>query len=256
MTRRVDFHLARNPFSRWKYNHASRVLAISDKVKEVLEQDGVPHGKISVVKSGIDFSRFQWIEAIPKEMLGVPSDSLLIGQVASMADHKDQATFIKAVALVRPSFRHMRAMIVGDGELKSKLMGLAKALKVDDVIHFMGFRDDALRLLKSFDIFCLSSKEEGLGTSVLDAMALMVPVVATRAGGIPEMVKDGVTGYLAKPQDPQNLAEALNRAIIAGSNNKLICSRAFEMAKRYDISNTVSQTEMVYKLVLNAVPAS
>ena len=100
-------------------------------------------------------------------------------------------------------------MIVGQGALEAKLRAQAQALGVADRILFAGFRADVDRLIPAFDVFCLSSHMEGLGTSLLDAMCYARPVVATTAGGIPEAVEDGVTGRVVPPRDADALAEAL-----------------------------------------------
>ncbi len=140
----------------------------------------------------------------------------------------------------------MRAVIVGEGGLRENLEFLSRELGIETIVKFLGFREDSLRLLSAFHIFCLSSREEGLGTSVLDAMALRIPVVATNAGGIPEMVQDGVTGYLAPVQDPAQLAKALERAILDLGKNQNILDRAFKRAHDFDIANTVLRTEAAY----------
>ncbi len=250
VTRRVDFHLNGNPFTQWKYARARRVVAISDGVKTILRGDGVPESKITVVKSGIDFSRYDGLRPASAEEMGVPRDALIVGQVAAFADHKDQPTFLRAMAALRKKFPQLRAVLVGEGSLRTNLEALAGSLGIADIVCFLGFKEDALRYLKAFHVFCLSSKEEGLGTSLLDAMALGVPVVATAAGGIPELVDNGETGYLAAVQDPNDLARALEEAIRAGEKNRVICENAYRKAKEFDISRTVSRMEEVYRSVL------
>ena len=100
-------------------------------------------------------------------------------------------------------------MIVGEGALRPGLEALVRAGGLSDHVLFAGFRDDVDRLLPAFDVFCLSSHLEGLGTSLLDAMAFGRAVVATAAGGIPEAVEDGVTGRVVPVRDPARLAQAL-----------------------------------------------
>jgi len=246
LSRRVDFHLSRNPFSKWKYNRSKKIVAISEGVRAVLLSDGIPDEKIVVIPSGIDFSRYDHVQPVSKSEVRIPAGSFVIGQVAALEDHKDQDTLLKAFALLWSKYPHTHLVIVGEGSLGKKLKRLVADLRLSEVVHFMGFQAEPLRYLKTFDLFCLSSKEEGLGTSILDAMALKVPVVATKAGGIPEMVEEGKTGYLAQPQNPASLAEALARGIKEKERSVSICSEAYRKARQFDIKFTIDKTEQVY----------
>jgi glycosyltransferase involved in cell wall biosynthesis len=102
---------------------------------------------------------------------------------------------------------------VGDGKLRAALEAQAVSLGVAERVRFTGFRDDVLAVMQQFEVFVFSSYLEGLGTAILDAMALRKPVVATRAGGIPEVVQDGVTGRVVPPRDPQALAQAVSQLL-------------------------------------------
>jgi glycosyltransferase involved in cell wall biosynthesis len=141
--------------------------------------------------------------------LGVPAGAPVVGNVAALTDHKDHATLLRAARIVLDRAPQARFVIVGDGELRPRLRELHRQLALGEGCVFAGFRDDVDRLLPAFSVFCLSSHMEGLGTSLLDAMAFARPVVATRAGGIPDAVEDGVTGRLVPPRDPAALAGAL-----------------------------------------------
>ena len=132
-----------------------------------------------------------------------------MGTVAALTDHKDLGTLLTAAAAVVARRPDVRFVIVGDGEERAALEAQAAVLQLGDRAIFAGFRQDLDRLLPAFDVFCLSSKMEGLGTSLLDAMCFGRPVVATAAGGIPEAVEDGVTGRVVPVQDPAALAAAL-----------------------------------------------
>jgi len=256
VTRRVDFHLRPHFFSRWKYGRARKIIAISERVREVLLRDGILKEKLALVPSGIDPARFSNLSRASRADLQVGDEAIVIGQVAALAPHKDQVTFLKAVALIREKFRRVRAVIVGEGEERHRLEKLATELNITDIVRFLGFKEDPLRYLMAFDIFCLSSKEEGLGTSVLDAMALRIPVVATETGGIPELIEDGMTGYLTPPGNPEQLAAALTRAILnlGKEVTREICLRAFEKSRDWTISRTVNLTEEVYREVVAPIP--
>ncbi|HUL77254.1 MAG TPA: glycosyltransferase, partial [Vicinamibacteria bacterium] len=206
--RRVDFPL-RGPFSRAKYAACDRVIVVSRAIGSVVERSGVSRGRLRLVYEGVP-------DRTPAEggreallALGVPLGVPVVGNVAALTGHKDHATLIEAVARLRPRFPEARLVIVGEGELRPALEAQVRDRGLGDRIVFAGFRRDLDRLLPAFSAFCLSSRMEGLGTSLLDAMAFGLPVVATAAGGIPEAVEDGVTGRVAPPGDPGALADAL-----------------------------------------------
>ncbi|MEO8361685.1 MAG: glycosyltransferase family 4 protein [Vicinamibacteria bacterium] len=206
-SRRVDFPL--KAMSRFKYGRMDKVLAVSNAVCDVLIHGGLPAEKVLLVHEGVNDR-----PPVPGgrkllAALGVPEGAPVVGNVAQLVDHKDHATLIRAAAQVLKVLPDCRFVICGDGPLKASLMGLAGSLGIGEQILFAGFRPDLDALIPAFDIFCLSSHLEGLGTSVLDAMCFSRPVVATRAGGIPDAVLDGQTGRLVAPRDHQALADAL-----------------------------------------------
>jgi glycosyltransferase involved in cell wall biosynthesis len=207
-TRRVDFALKGWP-SRWKYRGARRVVAVSRAVAEVLARSGLAPAALRVVYEGVPDRPAQPGGREALAALGLPADALVVGTVAALTDHKDHATLIRAAGQVVASIPAARFVIVGEGELEGRLRTQAQELGLGDRIVFAGFRDDVDRLLPAFDVFCLSSHQEGLGTSILDAMCFGVPVVATSAGGIPEAVSDGLTGRIVPPRHPDALAAAL-----------------------------------------------
>jgi glycosyltransferase involved in cell wall biosynthesis len=207
-TRRVDFPL-RGALSRWKYRACGRVIAVSRAIAGVLAQGGLGEDRIRVVYEGVpdrppaDGGR----EAL--RGIGVPEGSPVIGNVAALTEHKDHSSLLRAAARVLEREPRARFVILGEGELRQRLKREAAGLGLGDRCVFAGFRNDLDRLLPAFTLFCLSSRLEGLGTSLLDAMCFGVAVVGTTAGGIPEAVEDGVTGRLVAPGDPAALAAAI-----------------------------------------------
>jgi glycosyltransferase involved in cell wall biosynthesis len=207
-TRRVDFPL-RGPFSRMKYASCERVIAVSRNVASIVERGGVPRERIRLVHDGVpDRSPAAGGRQV-LAALGIPAGAPVIGNVAAFAGHKDHATLLEAMALLGPRVPQARLVLAGEGELRPRLEALVRERGLAARVVFAGFRQDLDALVPAFDIFCLSSHLEGLGTSLLDAMAFGLPVVATAAGGIPDAVEDGVTGRLVPPGDAAGLAEAL-----------------------------------------------
>jgi L-malate glycosyltransferase len=206
--RRVDFPL-RGPFSRAKYASCDRVIVVSRAISTVVENGGVRPERLRLVYEGVPDRAPVPGGREALEALGVPPGALVVGNVAALTGHKDHATLVEAMALLRPRFPEARLVIAGEGELRPALENLVRERGASDRVVFAGFRDDLDRLLPAFSVFCLSSRLEGLGTSLLDAMAFGLPVVATAAGGIPEAVEDGATGRIVPPRDPAALAQAL-----------------------------------------------
>ena len=127
--------------------------------------------------------------------------------------HKGQRHLIEAAALVVRKVPDARFVIAGEGELRPALERQIKEHRLEKHVLLAGFRPDVLSLHKAFDIFVMSSITEGLGTSLLDAMAAAKPIVATATGGIPEVVVDGVTGILVPPRDDAAMADAIVRLL-------------------------------------------
>jgi glycosyltransferase involved in cell wall biosynthesis len=206
--RRVDFPL-RGAFSRTKYRACDRVIVVSRAIGSVVERAGVAAERLRLVYEGVPdrAPAAGGREALAD--LGIPPGVPVVGNVAALTGHKDHATLVEAIALLRARIPEARLLVAGEGELRPALEARVRDRGLGDRVVFAGFRRDLDRLLPAFSVFCLSSRLEGLGTSLLDAMAFGLPVVATAAGGIPEAVEDGVTGRVTPPGDPAALAEAL-----------------------------------------------
>ena len=207
-TRRVDFAL-QGTFSRAKYKRCQRVIAVSRRIADVLRAGGIAPERLRVVYEGVRDRAAQPGGRETLHALGVPRGSLVVGNVAALTDHKDHSTLLAAAAELLKQRADVSFVILGEGELRAALEAHAAHLGLGARCLFLGFRDDLDALIPAFDVFCLSSHMEGLGTSLLDAMCFARPVVATSAGGIPEAVADGISGTLVPPRDPQALARAL-----------------------------------------------
>jgi glycosyltransferase involved in cell wall biosynthesis len=216
VSRRVDFSIHKRrvlDFSRQKYTWGvDRILCVSEMIRRVLLGDGLPESLLEVVHSGVDLGRFEGVpdrSADYRREFHIPSGVPVIGNVAHCADHKGQRYLVAAAPAVLERHPEARILIVGDGELLPALREQARELGVAERVLFPGFRTDVPALLAWFDVFCFPSHLEGLGTSVLDALAVRLPVVATTAGGIPEMIESGTHGLLVPPRDGPALADAL-----------------------------------------------
>ncbi len=212
--RRVDFRMRGNALSRWKYRQVDCFICASDAIRKLVVADGVPDARAVTVHEGIDLGR---VDAAPPaklhEDLWLPHQAPVVGNVAALVPHKGQKYLIEAAILVIRQVPDARFVIAGEGELRPALERQIKEHRLEKHVLLAGFRPDVLSLHKAFDLFVMSSVTEGLGTSVLDAMACGKPVVATTAGGIPEVVVDRETGLLVPPRDHEAMAAAIVRLL-------------------------------------------
>ena len=171
----------------------------------------MPAERTVTVHEGIDVDRVA-APPVNDEVL-LPHDAPVVGNVAALVPHKGQRHLIEAAHLVVQEVPDARFVILGEGELREPLEHLVKTHHLEKHVLLPGFRTDVFGCIKGFDLFAMSSVTEGLGTSLLDAMACARPIVATHAGGIPEIVEDGVNGLLVPPRDHAAMAAAIVRLL-------------------------------------------
>lgn len=213
-SRRVDFHLKRHAFSRWKYGHVDVFIAASRMIAGILEHDGIAADRIEVVHDGVNIDSIDRQPAIDAHgAFWLPSGAPLVGNVAALAPHKGQRHLIDAMRLVVREMPDARLLVIGDGELRDTLQQQVAELGLERHVTLTGFRNDALGLMRSLDLCVMSSVTEGLGSAVLEAMACERAMVGTRAGGIPEVIEDDVTGLLVPPRDHEAMAAAVVRLL-------------------------------------------
>jgi len=213
-SRRVDFHLQKHSFSRWKYRQVTLFLAASGAIRDILVEDGIRAAQVVVVHDGIDVGKIQRLPAqsIHTEFW-LPHGAPVLANVGALVAHKGQKYLLQAMPQVLHDVPEAQLVIFGEGELRPALERQIKELHLEKHVRLAGFRPDVLQLVKAADLFVMSSITEGLGSTVLDAMAMKLAVVATRAGGIPEAVVDGETGVLVGPAHAGELAAATVRLL-------------------------------------------
>ena len=256
VTRRVDFSIFRHSFlklSGIKYRFmADYYIAISHKIKEVLVRDGIPDKRIFVVYSGIDPHRFR--QATGDHLLSefdIKANQKVVINVAHLAGHKGQIYLVRAIPHVLAKLPGTRFFIVGEGELMDALEKTASELGLKKELIFTGFREDVADFYKIADLFVMSSVQEGLGTAVLDALALAKPVVATDTGGLSEIIHDGKTGRLVAPADPEALADGIVDMLTRVDAAKAMANEGRAMVQNcFSIEAMVDHNIEVYKKVL------
>ena len=198
---------------------------------------------------GIDVERMAHLDAanVHAEFF-LPHGAPLIGNIAALVPHKGQRHLLDAMPIVIREVPDARLVMLGEGELRPQLEQQVKQLRLEHHVVMPGFRSDVLALLKGVDIFVLSSETEGLGTSLLDAMAAGKPCVGTRVGGIPEVIDDGVTGVLVAPHDPPALAAALVKLLKDPTLRERMGEAALvRVAEQFSVERMVDRTVKAYE---------
>lgn len=249
LSRRVDFPIKNSFFSRLKYNHPAifKILCVSKKIKEITASDIKDKSKLSVVYSGIDLNKFSKRNGKLRKELNISNDIRLIGNTSALADHKDYFTFLDVAESIIKSERNVHFVIFGNGPLEEKIKAYAKSKKLNEQLTFLGYRTDVPQLLADLDLFLITSKTEGLGTSIIDAFACRVPVVATAAGGIPELVEDQKTGLLCPVKDVDCLSANVSKLLNDASLSQQIIKGASEKVKQFSKEHTAKETLKHYQ---------
>lgn len=200
------------PWLIWKLN--SKVVTISEDAKSCLiSSNNIAEKNVDVIENGIPLDKFDSISTeVSQELkneIGLLPENQVVGIVARLAIEKDHRTLICAFAEVLKVNENAVLLIVGDGPLSKELQELTQELKIEKSVYFLGFQQKIAELISIFDIFVLSSTSEGMSLTLLEAMASKKPIVATNVGGNPEVVQDGLTGFIVPAQKPEKMAEAI-----------------------------------------------
>ncbi|MBU2575175.1 MAG: glycosyltransferase family 4 protein [Elusimicrobia bacterium] len=225
--RRVDFIPSAGLSARFKYEKAHRVIAISKAVRDLMLSLGISGDKVAVVNSTVDLDETPWEEPALSEVegrsfeayrsasklaiaqrFGLPQSAPWIGSLIALVPHKDPENFARAAALVLEKIPHAHFLLAGAGELAGNIKRLIHILKIEKNFHLLGYYETPYELLSALDIFVLPSSEEGLGSVLIEAMNSRLPIVATRAGGITEVIEDGANGIIVDIKSPAELARA------------------------------------------------
>ncbi len=197
-----------------KYHDA--VIAVSDQQlhDKRLRAAGIDNNKLFKISNGIDLDDEENAQAGKDEVIQsfVKSGKAIVS-IGRLSREKSFETLIEAMSVLRNGDADIKLIIIGEGYLRDKLQKQIDTLHLNENIQLVGYRIAAKRYLHLFDALIISSVTEGLPITMLEAMAAGVPVVATAVGGIPEAIKDGITGLLAPPRNPVKLAEAISRVI-------------------------------------------
>lgn len=255
IARRVDFALKKNAGTRWKYGRGAAIIAISNAVARIVEQGGIPRARIHVVADGVDTHRT--VVPATRETLaaiGVPAGVPIVVQVSQLVGHKDPVNFVRAIYRLHERVPSAHAILVGEGPLRDEVEREVHSLGLQNVLHIAGYRTDADALIAGANVATLSSREEGMGSVLLDALAFGIPIAATRAGGIPEVVVDNESGILANASDPIALGDNIARLLSDPALAVRLKRNGLERAQNFSVERMTDRTISVYETVLAGRP--
>lgn len=265
--RRVDFPL-RGGLSALKYGRADAVVSVSAAISSILENDGLSSERLSVVCDAIPVGpeECHWAglsadlyqpptsnektrrrEALAAEWDIDPSADW-VGNLAALVPHKDHDNLIGAAILVLQRKPSTVFLIAGDGPEKSRLGAAILRTGFSDRIILLGRREPE-DILKTADVFVLSSWGEGMGSVLLEAASCAIPIAATTAGGIPEVIEHGKTGLLAPPRDPESLAAHILKLLDDRHLARKLAMEAAEGLKNRSLSRMAESMERIYERV-------
>jgi L-malate glycosyltransferase len=247
VSRRVDFPIGKGGFSLKKYHHPAvrKILCVSEEIRRILLLRYRRPERAAVVYSGIDLEKFQApATGILRRQYGIAPETPIVANVAAIAPHKGYFTFVDVAARIPEAV----FLIIGaDGGEQDKVEEYIRTSGLQERVILTGFRKDIPAILPEADVFLFPSETEGLGTSLIDALACGVPAVTTRTGGIPEVVEDGVSGLLAPVGDADALAAHVREILGDKALRERLSAAGRERARHFSKENTAFETLAHYR---------
>lgn len=253
--RRVDFAIRKNAIKSYKYTHhlVYKVISVSNAI-DALVAEKLPAEKRCVVYSGVDLSAFEVKTKNIKDIVPFSESAFVFCNVAALAPHKDQITLIKAFAELKrlQPKADIKLVIAGEGKSRAAIEDAIKTFGVENDVVLLGYRNDVKQWLSSADAFVITSETEGLGTSIIDAMAAKLPIAATKAGGIAELIEHEKTGLLCPVRDFEAMALNMQRLYL----DKELCNnlqvKAYNRAQDFSHITMVEGIEALYEEALSS----
>jgi glycosyltransferase involved in cell wall biosynthesis len=254
-TRRVDYRPRKNRFTYLKYKNTDKIVSITEAVRRiVLESFPFLTNRTEVIYSSVDVRdierkvKCEIVENIKKELNGNPT----VGTLAALTEQKDIPNLIEASKKVLEKLTNAKFFVFGEGKLRKKLQKIIDSNGISKSFVLYGFVDDIVNYTKALDVFVLPSKNEGLGSSLLVAMVLKVPVVSTNVGGTSEVVENEETGLLVPPNNPELLADAIVRIVTDRELSNHLVEKAYNLVKKkFSVDRMVNSYVELYREVLS-----
>jgi glycosyltransferase involved in cell wall biosynthesis len=252
------------PAQNWALRKMERILAwlsdrlvtVSEQVKKDLIEYGVARAdRISVIPLGLVLEPFLNAQSRRGEFrreFGLRDEDKLVGIVGRIFPIKNHALFLEAAARIAAADTAARFVVVGDGSLRTALEKQARQLGIEKQVLFIGWRSDLARIYADLDILVVSSNNEGTPLSAIEAMAASCPVVATRVGGVPDLIRDGENGRLVAPRDADAIAIAVLELLRDREAARRIGHNAMISAReRFDVKRLISDVDHLYRELLD-----
>jgi len=230
---------------------SSAIIVVSCRDKNLaIQKVGGRADKYKLIRYAIDYEKFKNNREISqgRKEFGLSEADLVVGMVACFKRQKSPLDFIRLASVIKKDFPAVKFILVGDGVLRKQISALIKELDLKEQIILTGWRNDIVSILSGLDVFVLTSLWEGLPIVVLEAMALGLPVVATDTGGISEVLVEGKTGYLVRPQDICALTEKLSELLKKPDLRKEFAKSAVLALDPnvYSLANMLKETTGLY----------
>jgi len=240
---------------RWAATFTDRIIGLTDReIQDHLTRKiGRPEQFVSI-PSGVDLTRFERIERSEafavKASLGLPPSAFLIGSVGRLEPIKGHRHLLQAFQALAPRFPNLYLAFAGEGELLPELRSSAQRQGLADRVLFLGWRDDIPTLLQTFDLFVFPSLNEGMGRALVEAMAVGLPIVASRVGGIPEVLDEGKAGLLVEAGRASALAQGIEKLLLDPERRIRFGTMARERARAYSVETMLHKIQALYRQLL------
>lgn len=243
-------------FDRLARRWTTRGVAISRAVADFMVHGRcVPPDRIEVIPNGIDLSRFQDAgresRESARERFGWPADAFIIGSAARFRREKGLETLFDAALRLQSLFPELLCVMAGDGEGRAELQRRAATEGLDNRILFPGFVEDMPRFMRALSLLVIPSLQEGLCYSAMEAMAAGTPVIASRTGGLTELIDDGAAGILVPPGDAKALSGGIERLLRDGALRQALARKAARAAMSYDLDKYVDRITGLYRRLIS-----
>ncbi len=235
---------------------AHKIVAVSEYVRQYLIGEGISLNKISAIRTCVDLTALNpsEVKASLREELGLDTDTPVVGTVSILRRKKGHHILLDAIPAVLKEIPDAVFVFAGNGPQEKNLSDKIKTLGLENNVFMLGLRDDVPNILKSIDLFVLPTLQEALGTSFLEAMAMEKPVIGTDVGGVSEIVKDGINGFLIKADDASGLASAIIRTLRQDQRGRMMGREGRAMVEKNFSAEKMS--EEMYSLYLSLLSRS
>ncbi len=227
-----------------------RVVPLSDDLESEMRKIGVNPKKLRLIKNGVDLEEIERERSLDTPSVYANGDEKIVGYIGQMASRKNLRDLLMTFNLLYAKHKNIRLLLVGDGPERKEIETVARELASSSKIHFLGFRNDRLRILKEFDLFCMTSSLEGIPRSIMEAMAMGIPVAAFNIPGIDKLIINGQTGLITDFGNREKLKESWERLIFSEEFSHKISRNGREFILDYFSSERMAKeyTTLYYQL--------